>query len=321
MVFYLLFNVYYTTISSEASINVYSFFTKQISCGIWHGAAVSRDRKLYIWGYNKSHGTLGLTPQPSGNLSKPLLIDSLSTHHIVGVSCGNNYTLAWDNNGDLFSWGCGRHGVLGHGSEEDKHQPTKVNYIEGKVIHADAGFAHSGIVTEDGDLYMCGKGQCGALGLGQGRLQAICTFTRIDKPVDVFFKEITCSKGEHHGHTLALSVTGEVYAWGDGYKGKLGLGDQESRFLPCLVPRTSFNDEEIIQVSAGGIHSAAVSVLGHVYTWGCGSDGRLGHPEAKGHRYLFRTDVPRIVEELRDKGKAVSVKASYYHTVALVDGK
>ena len=39
-------------------------------------------------------------------------------------------------------------------------------------------------------------------------------------------------------------------------------------------------------VCAGGIHSSAVTVDGGVFTWGCGSDGRLGHPEAEGHRYL-----------------------------------
>ena len=53
----------------------------------------------------------------------------------------------------------------------------------------------------------------------------------------------------------------------------------------------------------------------------CGSDGRLGHPEAKGHRYLFRSDTPRVVEALATYGHAVDVKASYYHTVAIVNKK
>ena len=37
----------------------------------------------------------------------------------------------------------------------------------------------------------------------------------------VVFKEASCSNGEHHGHTLALSDKGIVYAFGDGYKGEL----------------------------------------------------------------------------------------------------
>ena len=33
---------------------------------------------------------------------------------------------------------------------------------------------------------------------------------------------------------------------------------------------------------------------GAVWTWGCGSDGRLGHPEAEGHRYLYRWQKLKI---------------------------
>ena len=62
-----------------------------------------------------------------------------------------------------------------------------------------------------------------------------------------------------------------------------------------------------------------MSVEGHAFSWGCGSDGRLGHPEAKGHRYLFRSDLPRIVDEFREKGNVVDIKASYYHTIAMVE--
>ena len=42
-------------------------------------------------------------------------------------------------------------------------------------------------------------------------------------------KAVSCSKGEHHGHTMALTVEGVVLVWGDGYKGKLGLGNQVSK--------------------------------------------------------------------------------------------
>ena len=102
-----------------------------------------------------------------------------------------------------------------------------------------------------------------------------------------------------------------MYAWGDGYKGKLGLGDQEFRYEPTLIPKENFSGDTLRHVSAGGIHSSAVNEEGHVFTWGCGSDGRLEHPEAAGHRYLFRSDVPRIVDALKGSGKATQVCASY----------
>lgn len=71
------------------------------------------------------------------------------------------------------------------------------------------------------------------------------------------------------------------------------------------------------QVECGGIHSAAMTEEGGVFTWGCGSDGRLGHPEAHGHRYLFRSDVPRHVEGLGANSRATDLSCSYYHTVVI----
>jgi alpha-tubulin suppressor-like RCC1 family protein len=44
----------------------------------------------------------------------------------------------------------------------------------------------------------------------------------------------------------------------------------------------------IKKVICGGIHSAILSENGQLYTFGCGSNGRLGHPEFKGFVYLYK---------------------------------
>ena len=49
------------------------------------------------------------------------------------------------------------------------------------------------------------------------------------------------------------------------------------------------------RASAGGIHSAILSDDGAILTFGCGSDGRLGHPESSDHRYLYREGLPRKI--------------------------
>ena len=107
-----------------------------------------------------------------------------------------------------------------------------------------------------------------------------------------------------------------VYSWGDGYKGKLGLGDQENRERPTRIDTAHFSGESVTSVICGGIHSTAMTREGSVYTWGCGSDRRLGHPEAKGHRYLFWSDLPRKVEGLTKNG--TSQDCSYYHTAVII---
>lgn len=290
----------------------------QISCGIWHGAAVTAEGSVYIWGYGKAHGVLGDPAFPSGSVPRSL---KQFDRRVAGVSCGNNFTLLWCSDGEAFSWGCGRFGVLGHGSDKDVVIPTIISSFKDngvKIVFMSAGFAHSGAVTADGRVFMFGRGEDGALGLGPKPPKRVANPKLVSSLESENIKELSCSVGEKHGHTLFLSTKGDVFACGDGYKGKLGLGDQDSRWLPIKLPKENFNGEQIQHVSSGGIHSAAVSSNGHVFTWGCGSDGRLGHPEGQGHRYLFRSDLPRVVEDLKKVGKAVKVSCSYYHTAALV---
>ena len=58
---------------------------------------------------------------------------------------------------------------------------------------------------------------------------------------------------------------------------------------------------------------------GRLYTFGCGSNGRLGHPEFKGHVYLYKEGRPKIVQFFVDnKLDVVDVDSSYYHMLAIV---
>jgi alpha-tubulin suppressor-like RCC1 family protein len=239
---------------------------------------------------------------------------------VVGVSCGHNFTLAWLHDGKVLSWGSGHHGVLGHGDTSDVTAPTVIDALKDEtIVEAAAGHSHSAFVTKDGKVYTCGKGKDGALGLGEKNQKDVLAPQLVTFPQEARVVQASCSVGEHHGHTLAVTEEGQVYAWGDGYKGKLGLGSQDSHYTPACIPTSFFNHERVITVCAGGIHSMAATAEGHVYTWGCGSDGRLGHPEGKGHRYLFRSDMPKQVEGCQSKTNFVSISCTYYHSAAIIE--
>jgi hypothetical protein len=47
----------------------------------------------------------------------PRLVEALAGKKVVGVSAGNNHTAAWTEAGELFTFGSGLHGKLGHGDE------------------------------------------------------------------------------------------------------------------------------------------------------------------------------------------------------------
>ena len=40
-------------------------------------------------------------------------------------------------------------------------------------------------------------------------------------------------------HTFALTTNGDLYCWGLGFKGQLGLGDFENRLRPTMVQNVS----------------------------------------------------------------------------------
>ena len=305
-------------IHRDSSIDI-----SQVSAGYWHAGCVTSEGELYVWGYNKAHGVLGLSrdkasPSPPFEpipAKVPAPIDSgIRFKHIA---CGYNYSYAVGMDGTCWSWGSGAHGVLGHGDSNDHFQPARVKVPRDETISfVSCGYSHTGVITDTGGLMTVGYGEDGALGLGkEGSKQDKNTLQCVKALDNVVVTKVSCSLGERHSHTLACTSDGHVYSWGDGYKGKLGHNDQESRDIPTRIDPSVFGGEFVVGVACGGIHSAAVTREGSVYTWGCGSDGRLGHPEAKGHRYLFRCDIPRKVEGLPKN--ATSVDCSYYHTAVL----
>lgn len=302
----------------------------EMSAGHWHAACVTTGGELYVWGYNKSLGLSSeKTPIQASIVSElvPRRIPGLESVRFKSVSCGHNFTYAVDAGGVCYSWGSNKHGVLGQGDVKDRLKPSVVDVEGGDLVaQVTSGYSHTAMLTDSGALYTTGSGSCGQLGHAHDRSDKHVP-TKVAALVGVDVIDASCSKGEHHSHTMACSRDGLAYAWGDGYKGKLGLGSQESTDVPAVIDPAHFSGERVVRVSCGGIHSAAITDGGGIFTWGCGSDGRLGHAEAKGHRYLFRSDVPRVVERLREEEsaegrlKCVALSCSYYHTTVLCAGE
>jgi alpha-tubulin suppressor-like RCC1 family protein len=76
-------------------------------------------------------------------------------------------------------------------------------------------------------------------------------------------------------HSLALTTTGRVLAWGDNADGQLGIGTVTGHSVPVFVhlPKTV----HIVSVAAGRYHSLALNRSGKVLAWGDGGDGQLGN--------------------------------------------
>ncbi|WAS97096.1 hypothetical protein [Nannocystis punicea] len=112
------------------------------------------------------------------------------------------------------------------------------------------------------------------------------------------------------GPTLALGVShtcalerGEVYCWGYGGHGQLGLGDRRDRSVPTQVPGLA----DVVALAAGTWHTCALRRGGDVLCWGDGSLGQLGDGA------LGTRPRPSPVADLR----ARTIAAGGSHTCAI----
>jgi alpha-tubulin suppressor-like RCC1 family protein len=65
----------------------------------------------------------------------------------------SEHTVVWTEAGELFAFGCGFAGRLGHGGEEEEREPRLVGVLEGKkVVGAAAGDKHTVKWAEPGSL-------------------------------------------------------------------------------------------------------------------------------------------------------------------------
>lgn len=127
--------------------------------------------------------------------------------------------------------------------------------------------------------------------------------------------QLPCSKiSAGYDHLVALSNEGKVHAFGDGSRGQQGSGDLSA--APELTLLSHLEDLTIVDISAGGWHSAALSDRGYLYQWGWNQHGQSAGPEG---------DTKNVIEvpKFRDAGtKIASVQCGSRHTVVItVDGK
>ena len=130
-----------------------------------------------------------------------------------------------------------------------------------------------------------------------------------------YYKAIQVSAG--CDHTCALLSNGSVACWGYNYHGQLGTGDTIDRYVPTLVKGIDGEGilTDVIQISAGCIHTCALLSNGSVVCWGDNSVGQLGTGDTNDRL------VPTIVKGINGEGiltDVVQISTGGYHTCALL---
>lgn len=62
-------------------------------------------------------------------MDTPKIIEALLAKRVFYIACGSSHSAAITSVGELYTWGQGQYGRLGHGDEISKYTPELVSYL------------------------------------------------------------------------------------------------------------------------------------------------------------------------------------------------
>ncbi|WOK93549.1 hypothetical protein Cni_G02249 [Canna indica] len=270
-----------------------------VACGEHHTCAVTLSGDLYTWGDGTTHGLLGHGTDMSYWIPKRVN-GPLEGVHVSSVSCGPWHTAVVTSSSQLFTFGDGTFGVLGHGDCKSVSIPREVESLRGlRTVRAACGVWHTAAIVEvmsatsnssncsSGKLFTWGDGDKGRLGHGdkENKLVPTCVAALVEPN----FCQVACG----HSLTVALTTSGHVYTMGSAVYGQLGNPQADGKFPVRVEGKLLKNFVE--EISCGAYHVAVLTSRTEVYTWGKGANGRLGHGDTDDKNF------PTLVEGLKDK--------------------
>ena len=224
------------------------------------------------------------------------------------VSSGRKHSIALGvDDGNIYSWGAGSYGELGCGAlQGPTTQPKMIRTAHGPFTMISSGSNHSVTVNTAGSIVGWGQNFEKQLGLYRKAESVINDPTTRSGILDnahmervmlvprtlpfgyynnLSVKKVACGSQ----FTMVITTTGEMYAWGAGECGQLGVGRTTYKDLPqqCMIPiegkkKKKNKDTSVwIDVSCGDGHVIALSSSQKLYSWGFNKHGQcgLGHTD------------------------------------------
>lgn len=268
---------------------------------------------VYMWGAGGSAGgntnvhNLGNSMYGYGlhdhrlNMHPQLVTSIPIGERVTDISCGLGHILFLLQDGRVKASGSGGNGRLGLGDILDRKEPCLVESLLGERIAAvQCGASHSSALSVTGKIFSWGKnsqGQCGNGHLGEVHRPTLNKTLAGERVIQV---------AAGWEHSIALTDTGGLYAWGCGYKDNrrgivppvLGLKDNEGRTLPeKLLVFEGDTSEDTTRGIGSGSGTGSVS--------GSGTGSGVG----TGRRGLFETEF--------EPYRIVSIVCGWDHCLAL----
>lgn len=223
-----------------------------VSIGGYNAAVVKQDGSCWFWGYEADNG----------DESSPVkVLDNVSS-----VSMGLHDILAIQTNGTLVE---GQY-------DYDENNKLNINFetLMDDVTAVSVGWNDYAAIQSDGSLWTWGNNVCGELGNG-----AVSNKSS-DTPTKIMDNVIAVSVGSG-AFDAAIQADHSLWTWGNNSDGQLGNGGSgnavyEGTSDPIQTVPVKVLDD-VIAVSAGSAHTAAIKTDGSLWTWGSNAYGQLGN--------------------------------------------
>jgi alpha-tubulin suppressor-like RCC1 family protein len=288
----------------------------QLAVGNAHSLLVTASGQLFAFGSNQ-FGQLGsaanagtTTPNPT-----PALVGLPGAiGPVTRVAAGAQYSLALTASGQLYAFGANRFGQLGNpaNTATSNPNPTPTQVVlpgqVGTIVQFGAGDSHTFALTSSGQLYTFGFNAYGVLGRPQNNdpnpTPMVVQLPFAAGPIT------QVSAGERF--TLALTASGELFAWGDDEFGEVGVPDNgESR--PPGVVAIPGRIGAVTRIVAGSLHSFILTASDQLYVFGSNEEGQLGFPLAS----IANSPAPLTVGLPGQAGTVTSLAAALWHSLVV----
>lgn len=280
--------------------------TPKIAVGKNQSLVLTDDGTVYTFG-DGTYGTLGQGNEGRFDIAAPITHANLNGKKIIASATSNShsdeFTLLIAEDSTVYSFGRNNKGQLGHGDEVARRDPTQITHtnITGKkFVSVAVGERRSFLLASDGSVFAMGDNSSGYLGIGSTTPREVLVPTLIDTTNLNGHKITQISAGDLH--TLMLSDSNYVFAFGENSTGAYGNGSNASSLKAIQVPKANFSNKTLIDIQAGNYSSMALADDGTVFSWG-NQRGGLGHgtlaadlttPTALSHPNLSGKTITKI---------------------------
>jgi hypothetical protein len=196
-----------------------------VKCGAHHSLALTQSGEVYAWGSNYS-GQIGC----GDNFDKsiPTKVKALNDIKIKMISCGYNHSMAFTENGCVYSWGDNECGQLGIGNTKNSNTPKKIEMKDIIIDKITCGQAHSLLLTNNGVIYAFGHNFYGEIGNGMQE--------HIKTPIKLNHEKRFIDIASHWSAAISISQSSDnkYYIW--------GYCKEQNILIPTETKLKSFNE-------------------------------------------------------------------------------